>query len=1040
MVKRSLRGRPRVLGQALTAVLLIAAAVCVVVVAAPEDRPARAEDGPGATASGRIAFAGTGHVSLGAVAASELGDQARTTPFFGGGPSHLDSENTARGGQLVFTSRRDEPRPQVYLRAADGQVRRLTTGMDTSHPVLSPDGRTVAFASVEGNRHALWLVGSDGTGLRAATGDQAADEQWPSWSPDGSRLAFSSNREPLRGRQIYALAPGTGAVDRITDERAGDAIQPSWNPVHGDVLAYVCDNDRNDRTTEDQKAHIVKTDGSGDVLLVGGGHDDWQSRQPSWKPDGESVLFLSRYCLCGTPKFDQVYEQPTPGAAPSGPPKLLLAEDRQVSFPTWLTGPDRLVVTRLSAEDKVTADLRDVRPDGSDPRDLGVSVLREDPEASVDSRRIFRPGPGYDPWMERQSYSPDGRKLAFTRFEGPANARIERVWLADADGGNARPMPLEDRKPGDWEFDPVWSPDGGRIALSRRSPGGFPPVSGGTSRILVADPGTGRVVHRLDPPPGSEAKNDTQPAFSADGRTLAFTRGTIADDANGVEVRHGRIWTVDANSFTGQRDLSAVACGSDCDVVDDSAVFSPDGGSLVFNREFDGLLQVRTDGSDCRALLPAGASCAGPVGPTATAPFQPRDATFSPDGRQLVFSARNQGDPAVPERLLTADLTSGKLTPLTFSLPGRHKEATWQRSVDLRTALVSPPPQAVVGTPATLTLTVTDAGPAPSPGTTLNFAPPKGLRLTGAKTEQGSCLPAELRCDLGVVEPGKPVRVTVDVVGAAPGTRDLPWSVTGTVLDADPGNNSASARVSTVDAPPPGTSPPPPPPSTPPPPPPLPPPSPLASPNLQVSVTPEPSYVGGRAVATYLVRNTSVQQATGIRVSLVLPAGVPVAGIPAGCDGGQCYVGDLPAGGIAVLQVVFAPNVAVDTAVSGVLSSTGQDADYGDNTATAPMRVLQPKIVAVPPIGPPGFVTSVRGTDFPPGEPVGLNWTPGITAASAPAVPRPDGSFAAQLLILPKDQLGPRTITATGGGFSPVTTPFMVVAPSVGPPNFVERR
>ena len=126
--------------------------------------------------------------------------------------------------------------------------------------------------------------------------------------------------------------------------------------------------------------------------------------------------------------------------------------------------------------------------------------------------------------------------------------------------------------------------------------------------------------------------------------------------------------------------------------------------------------------------------------------------------------------------------------------------------------------------------------------------------------------------------------------------------------------------------------------------------------------------------------------------------------------------------------------------MSGTLTTTGTDADPADDTATAPLVVLQPKIIAVPPIGKPGFVTSVRGTDFPPGVPVTLTWKPGITAAAAPTVPLGDGTFIAQLLILPKDETGPRVITAGGNGFSPVTTPFLVVVGTYTPPGLVVRR
>jgi hypothetical protein len=140
------------------------------------------------------------------------------------------------------------------------------------------------------------------------------------------------------------------------------------------------------------------------------------------------------------------------------------------------------------------------------------------------------------------------------------------------------------------------------------------------------------------------------------------------------------------------------------------------------------------------------------------------------------------------------------------------------------------------------------------------------------------------------------------------------------------------------------------------------------------------------------------------------------------------------------VQVILAPNAPARTEVRGTLRTTGTDANPGDNTARAPMVVLQPRIVAVPPIGKPGFVTSVRGLDFPPGVPVRLTWSPGITAAARPTIPRRDGSFAAQLLILTKDQTGPRTITAAGLGFTPATTPFLVVPGSFEPPDMVARR
>jgi hypothetical protein len=210
---------------------------------------------------------------------------------------------------------------------------------------------------------------------------------------------------------------------------------------------------------------------------------------------------------------------------------------------------------------------------------------------------------------------------------------------------------------------------------------------------------------------------------------------------------------------------------------------------------------------------------------------------------------------------------------------------------------------------------------------------------------------------------------------------------------------------------------------------------------VHVTAQPNPGYVGGRVVVTYTVRNGRDALATGLRLRIGLPAGIPDSGPPPGCDTSwECALPDLGPGASTVVRVVLSPKKAMTGQVTGVLTTTGTDADRGDNTARQRLRILQPRIVAVPDIGKPGFVTSVRGKDFPPGAPVRFTWKPGITAAAAPTVPKPDGTFIGQLLILAKDQTGPREIFAKGPGFSPVKTDFLVVSGSIQPPDEVTRR
>jgi hypothetical protein len=210
---------------------------------------------------------------------------------------------------------------------------------------------------------------------------------------------------------------------------------------------------------------------------------------------------------------------------------------------------------------------------------------------------------------------------------------------------------------------------------------------------------------------------------------------------------------------------------------------------------------------------------------------------------------------------------------------------------------------------------------------------------------------------------------------------------------------------------------------------------------VRVTARPNPGYVGGRVVVTYTVRNGRNALATGLRLRIGLPPGVPHNGPPPGCDRSWvCALPDLDPGQSTVVGVVLSPDRALTGRVTGTLTTTGTDADPRDNTARQRLRILRPRIVAVPKVGKPGFVTSVRGRDFPPGVPVRFTWNPGITAAAAPTVPGPDGTFIGQLLILAKDQTGPRRITARGAGFAPARTDFLVVGGSVQPPDEVSRR
>ncbi|MFF2012414.1 hypothetical protein ACFVWY_25485 [Streptomyces sp. NPDC058195] len=999
--------------------------------------------------AGRITYAGTEHRSIGRVTGPSSSD-----PLFGPGPAHYDQDPFVRGDLMVFTSLRDSVRPQVYVREADGSVRKLTSDRDAAHPELSPDGRTVVFDSEERGadgtaQRELWTVGVDGNGLRRLT-DTRNNETSPTFSPDGTRIAYSCDSGPGGTGLIYERRVEGGAA-RVVNEAPGDATEPAWNPVDDDAhrsqIAYTLTTKK-----DDPRLWVTKGRPGTDRQLLGGEQAAWRTRSAAWLADGNSLVYLGRDCTC---EYERVYRGT---AFDEAGPKTELDENRKVDSPTW-TGPldtGTVIVSRRTAprphdsndDTSVVATLQDVRQDGSDPRDLGLPVLHEDPQATEtsDADLLFNPNDGYDPWTERQSYTPDGQRIVVTRFEDLAGTRAERIWLADADGGNAAAMTLAGRAPGDWDTDPAFSPDGTKLAFTRTSPGGVGDKAGPSS-ILVADVATGAIIGRIVPPAGQLTGQDAQPAWSPDGTTLAFTRNHVIRGLGGIK----HIWTAPVSELGQQRDLSTTICSGECKKIDDSPAFSPDGTRIAFNRKDGGndqdsgrggIVITSLKGDECRVVLPAVPgdnpdTCRQDLPDTPpNGPFQPRDVAWSPDGARLVLSSRRGSAPNSPEQLSVLDLASGTLTPFGERLAGRQKEPAFQQSVDL--SLTAPPtaPSVEVGATGEVTVTVTNRGPAASPGTVLTLDAPPGVRLEELTTPVGSCAAGSPQCELGVLRPGQSVTVTARLTGVTAGDQRIGWSVAGAVVDPNPTDNATGTTVPVEEAPAPTPSPTP---SKPRPPAPEPP-APKAGPGVTVRAQPSPGYVGGRVVVTYTVRNGKNALATGLRLKLGLPAGIPAGPLPAGCGKGTCALSDLAPGASTVVRVVLRPDRALTAAITATLTTTGTDADRGDNVSRRKLRILQPRIVSVPEVGKPGFVTSVRGKDFPPGAPVTLKWKPGITAAAVPALPRRDGTFIAQLLILAKDQTGPRTITASGPGFTAEPTDFLVVSGTIVPPDEVGRR
>src|SRR5262245_24575880 len=148
------------------------------------------------------------------------------------------------------------------------------------HPALSPDGRRIAF-DWHGD---LWICPVEGGTAERVTRDPA-HEQKPCWSPDGTKLAFSSDK--AGNRDIYVLDLTTGAVEPRTWHSSDDDA-PSWSP-DGKWIAF--------QSTRDSNLDLPLNNNVWDLWKVraeGGTAERitrFRGENPAWSPDGKWIAY-----------------------------------------------------------------------------------------------------------------------------------------------------------------------------------------------------------------------------------------------------------------------------------------------------------------------------------------------------------------------------------------------------------------------------------------------------------------------------------------------------------------------------------------------------------------------------------------------------------------------------------------------------------------------------------------------------------------------------------------------------------------------------
>jgi len=136
----------------------------------------------------------------------------------------------------------------IYTVNADGtELTALTnTPENECYPTWSPDGSEIAFARRKGGHFVISVMDADGTNIRDLMEPDLTRsinhvECTPAWSPDGSEIAFTSSRDG--NLDIYVMNADGSNPRNLTNHPAGDAF-PAWSP-EGDEITFTSDRDGN---------------------------------------------------------------------------------------------------------------------------------------------------------------------------------------------------------------------------------------------------------------------------------------------------------------------------------------------------------------------------------------------------------------------------------------------------------------------------------------------------------------------------------------------------------------------------------------------------------------------------------------------------------------------------------------------------------------------------------------------------------------------------------------------------------------------------
>jgi Tol biopolymer transport system component/serine/threonine protein kinase len=423
------------------------------------------------------------------------------------------------GRSIVYASRAGGDW-DIYLQRVGGQTSGNLTEdstADDTHPAFSPDGEFIAFRS-ERQGGGIFIMGATGENIRRLTTGFGYN---PAWSPDGKEIicAAAKTRDPANRSvipsKLCAINVATGEERLVTE---GDAVQPAWSP-HGHRIAYwgLQKGGQRDLWT-------ISAAGGEPVQVTEDDALDWN---PVWSPDGKHLYFASD--RSGSMNLWRVRIEEESGRVMGQPEAVRIPSSysQHISFSgdgqriAYVNVFSKINIRRAVFDPAgetvsgqpvwVTEGARqldglDLSPDGQ------WVVFSSQGETQEDLIIIRSDGTGPprrltdDIHRDRgPHFSPDGKQVA---FYSDRLGKFE-MWMINTDGSGLRQITQSTRQA---VYNPAWSPDGTRLAYSNM---------GGPASILALDKPWAQQTPQVLPSMSNPELRFVPWSWSSDGRKLA---------------------------------------------------------------------------------------------------------------------------------------------------------------------------------------------------------------------------------------------------------------------------------------------------------------------------------------------------------------------------------------------------------------------------------------------------------------------------------------------------------------------------------------